>query len=40
MMTERQRTAYAYPCWRAAETIDPRFFRLANGMSTILSVNR
>jgi hypothetical protein len=39
-MTERQRIALAYPCYRAMDTTHPRFKRLEPPWSTILSVNK
>jgi hypothetical protein len=39
-MTERQRIAMAYPCYRAKDTMHPRLKRLEPPWSTILSVNK
>jgi hypothetical protein len=39
-MTPRQRTALSLPCYRARDTINPRFKAMAGAWSTILSVNK
>lgn len=40
MMTHRHHAALAHPCYRATDTINPRFARYAPPWSTILSVNK
>lgn len=40
MPTERQQTAIQFPCWRARETMQAKYFRLVGMLSTILSINK
>jgi hypothetical protein len=38
-MTPHQRTAYAAPCFEAEQYLDPRFYRLRDGLSLGLTCN-
>ena len=41
MMTHRQKVAIMFPCSRAIETLDRRFFGVVGGRcSTVLTINK
>lgn len=40
-LTARQATAIQFPCWRATEAAQPRYFRdHGNNWRTLLTINR
>jgi len=40
MMTDRQQVAMAFPCSRAAETVNRRYFDKQDKWSTMLTINK